>query len=112
MCAPGTHTVYYWWANVTAIACCAVALYRVRPTAQMNGRANLTLFNHLFHGRSQRFIQVPQDVLYVLDADGEADEVGGHPARQLVFFRELLVGGAGWVNNEAARVTHVGKVGE
>jgi hypothetical protein len=51
MCAPGTHTVYYWWANVTAIACCAVALYRVRPTAQMNGRANLTLFNHLFHGR-------------------------------------------------------------
>src|SRR5260370_411654 len=51
----------------------AVALYRVRPTIHLSGRANLTLFNHLFHSRSQRIIQVPQDILSVLDADGEAD---------------------------------------
>src|SRR5260370_23628356 len=105
MCAPGTHTVYYWWANVTAIACCAVALYRVRPTAQMNGRANPTLFNHLFHRRSQGFIQIPQDILYVLDAGREAGRGGGHPPSQLCLFRKLLLGGSRSVNHGPARVT-------
>jgi hypothetical protein len=37
------------------------------------------LLNHLFHTCSQRIIQIPQDILYVLDADGEADEVGVTP---------------------------------
>src|SRR5258708_37619138 len=91
--------------------CCSCACWKPSHRLLRYNAARYILI-YLFHSRSQRIIQIPQDVLYVLDADGEADEGGGHPARQLVFFRKLLVGGAGRGDDEAARVTPVGKVGE
>ncbi len=41
----------------------------------------------------QGLIQVPQNVVDVLEADGQADQVVGYSAGQLLLVRELLVRG-------------------
>src|SRR5713101_7669370 len=60
----------------------------------------------------QGFIQVPQDILYILNPDRQANEVGRDSSSQLVFLGKLLVRCAGGVDNQAARISDVGKVGE
>ncbi len=62
--------------------------------------------------RAERLIQVPEDVLDVLGADAEADEIGADASGGLLFGRELAVGGCGGVDGEGACVADVGEVAE
>ena len=60
----------------------------------------------------QRLVDVVLDVVHVLEADGQAHELGRQPALPLLLLGELGVGGAGRVQGEALRVSDVGQVGE
>ena len=60
----------------------------------------LVLVNDVEHGALhlfQRLLQVGQDVLHVLDAHGQADEVGGDPGGHQLCVGHLPVGGGGGV---------------
>src|SRR5215204_4037722 len=57
----------------------------------------------------QRLIQVVQDVVDGLEANGEPDVVVGDTRGLLLVHRELRVGRRGRVYDQALRVAHVGK---
>src|SRR5690606_17084688 len=61
-------------------------------------------------GRSgpQRLVEVPQDVVDVLDADAQAHEVGAHAGRGLLVGGKLAVRGRGRVDGQALGVADVG----
>ena len=44
-------------------------------------------------GDADRLIEVGDDVVDVLDADRDSDQLGGHATRDLILSRELLVSG-------------------
>ncbi len=58
--------------------------------------------------RLQRLVEIGEDVVDVLDADGQANVIVGDAGRQLLFGRELRVGGARRMDGERARVADVG----
>src|SRR5258708_40226686 len=62
--------------------------------------------------RPQRLVQIPQDILDIFKPDGETNQVGRDAASGEVLCRELLVRGAGGMNDQAARVADVGQVRE
>jgi hypothetical protein len=55
----------------------------------------------------QGLIDVGQDVVDVLEAYRQPDEVGRYASGELLLCRELLVRGGGRVDGQAARVAHV-----
>tara|TARA_B110000305_G_scaffold87231_1_gene98343 strand:+ start:4018 stop:4563 length:546 start_codon:yes stop_codon:yes gene_type:complete len=57
-------------------------------------------------------VEVGEDVVDVLDADGEADEFGLDAAGELLFGGELGVSGGGGMDRERFGVSKVGDVGE
>ena len=63
-------------------------------------------------GGGECLVDVGEDVVDVLDADGEAYEFGGDASGGLLFGGELGMGGSGRMNGEAAGVADVGQVGE
>ena len=49
-------------------------------------------------GRSQRLVQVPQDILDILKADAQTNEIGRDAGADLVVLAQLAVrGGRGWI---------------
>ena len=59
----------------------------------------------------QRLLDIRDDVIYVLDTDGEPDEIRRNARGELLFFRELLMGGRCRVNGQRLRIPDVCKVG-
>ena len=57
-------------------------------------------------------VEIGQDVVDVLDADGEADEFWFDAAGELLLGGKLGVGRGGWVNGEGFGVSEIGDVGE
>ena len=68
--------------------------------------------NSLCGGSGEGLIDVGEDVVDVLDADGEAYEFGGDASGGLLLGSELRMCGGGGMNGEAACVADVGQVGE
>src|SRR5690606_16247338 len=60
----------------------------------------------------ERLVEVPEDVVDVLDADAQPHEVGAHAGRGLLVGRELAVRGRRGMDREALRVADVGEVAE
>ncbi len=58
----------------------------------------------------QRLVNVPKDVVDVLDAHRHANHVGQHPSRALLRIVKLAVGGGGGVDDQGARVADVGQM--
>ena len=63
-------------------------------------------------GGREAGLQVGQDVVDVLDADGQPDQPRGDTGGQLLGRRELGVGGRRRVDDQRAHVTDVRQVGE
>ena len=61
-------------------------------------------------GCLERLVDVGNNVLHLLDAYGEADEIGGDPCRNLLLRRQLLVGRGSGMNDQRLGVTDVGQV--
>jgi len=57
-------------------------------------------------------VEVGEDVVDVLDADGEADKFGADATGELLLGGELRMGRGGRVNRQRLGVTKVGNVGE
>ena len=60
----------------------------------------------------ERLIEIRDDVVHVLDADAEPDEVGRHTRRRLLFRRKLFVGRRRRMDHKALGVADVSKVAE
>src|SRR5699024_10909322 len=60
--------------------------------------------------RGDRLVEVPEDVLHVLEAHRDADEVGPDAAGDELLRGELAVRGRGRVQDEGARVPDVRQV--
>src|SRR5581483_7165753 len=60
----------------------------------------------------QSLVEVPEDVVDVLDADRQADHVRRHPGLDLLFLGELAMGGRCRVDDQRLCVAHVGQVRE
>src|SRR3546814_1663768 len=58
----------------------------------------------------ERLFEIGDDVVDMLEPDGEPHVVVGDAGRQLVLGRELGVGGGGGMDGEAARVAEIGDV--
>ena len=58
----------------------------------------------------QRLIEAPEDVVEALDADREADHVGAHSGRDLLFVGELAVGRRAGMDDQGLGVPDVGEV--
>ena len=58
----------------------------------------------------ERLRKVCADVVYVLDADADANHILAHAARRLLRLRQLLVRGARRVNDQSLGVAHVGEL--
>ena len=69
---------------------------------------------HLFHWSTllQRLPQIPQNILNILDADAQPDEVGADARAGHLVFAELAVGGGGRVDRQALGVADVRQVAE
>ena len=65
----------------------------------------------LFH-RREALLQVGEDVVDVLGADGEADGIGLDALVKELLGGELGMGGGGGVDDQALHVGHVGQQGE
>ena len=63
-------------------------------------------------GLCEGLVEVDEDVVDVLDADGEADEFGADAACDLLFGSELGVSGGGGMDGEGFGVAEVGDVGK
>src|SRR5471030_3038354 len=57
-------------------------------------------------------IEIPNDVVHILNSNRDSDEVLAHAGGQLLRIVQLLVGGGGRVNDQALGVTEVGQVRE
>src|SRR5690349_6398611 len=55
----------------------------------------------------QSLVDVPEDVLRVLDADRKPDHVGAHARARKLFVIELAVRGGGWVDHERLCVADI-----
>ena len=76
-------------------------------------RAALTVTEPMPPGRrgfGERAVEVPADVVDVLQADREADQVRADAGRDLLLVGQLLVGGAGRVDHQRLGVADVGQV--
>src|SRR5271168_340405 len=60
--------------------------------------------------RGERLVEIAEDVVDVLDADGEADVTVGHARREPILRRELRMRGRCGMDREAARVADIGDV--
>jgi len=78
---------------------CAAGAHPSRPCRPV-AAGNLCLVECL--------IQVPYYIIDVLESYRQPDEVLGHAGRELLLWRELLVGCACWVDHERLRVANVG----
>ena len=58
----------------------------------------------------ESLVEVVNDVLDVLDADGDANHVRRDAGRDLLLLSQLLVRGRGWVDDQRLRVAHIGQV--
>ena len=67
------------------------------------GRADLVLCEF------QGLLQVGQQVVPVLGADGQPDGAGENSLLRLFLREQLGVGGGGWVDDQALGVGHVGQ---
>ncbi len=56
-------------------------------------------------------IEVPDDVLRVLQADGDADQVGAHAGGDELFLGELAMRRGGRVDDQGAGIADVGEMG-
>ena len=65
----------------------------------------------LKHSRIQRLFDVRDDVLGILDAYGEADEIGAHAGFDELLVRQLAMRVAGGVQHAGAGIGHVGDDG-
>src|SRR2546421_10568478 len=83
------------------MACLRVAVWRHGGRL---GRAGLRL--------GQRLLEVPEDVLEVLDPDRDPDQLGPDPGRAQLLGVELLVRRRAWMADQRLRVAHVGYVRE
>src|SRR5690606_37315895 len=63
----------------------------------------------LAHRRPQCLVQVFDDVVHVLDADGQPDEIRGDARGPRLLFGQLLVRRAGRVNDQRLGVAQVGQ---
>ena len=63
----------------------------------------------LAHRRPQRLVQIGDDVVHVLDADGQPNQVRAHAGRPLFLVGQLLVGRARRMNDQRFGVTDVGQ---
>src|ERR1700730_4904591 len=63
-------------------------------------------------GAAERLVQVPQDVLHVLDADRDADQLGPDARGPQLLVAQLLVGRRTGVDDQLLGVPHVGQVAE
>ena len=66
----------------------------------------------LLAGLLQCLLDVVQDVIDMLQADGEPDEVGCHPRGQLFLRRKLLVRRGGRMDRQRLGIPHIGKMGD
>src|SRR5690606_5430250 len=62
--------------------------------------------------RSERLIEVADDVVDALDPDRKANHVRSGAGGDLLLFRQLAMGGRGRMQDEAACVADIGEVGE
>src|SRR5690606_32912797 len=80
-----------------------------RPPADSVCSSAGALRDTLAHRRPERLVQIGDDVVHVLNADGQANQVGAHARGPLFFLGQLLVGRARGVNDQRFGVTHVGQ---
>ncbi len=59
----------------------------------------------------QRLLHICKNVVNVLEADGQSDEIRCHPRGQLLFGRKLLVGGRRRVDSQRLGVSQVRYMG-
>ena len=71
----------------------------------MNGRVLLACL-------LQSLSDIVQDVIDMLQADGESDEVGCHARCQLLLSGELLVGRGGRMDRQRLGIPHIGEMGD
>src|SRR5438270_2307453 len=83
------------------MACLRVAVWRHGGRL---GRAGLRL--------GQRLLEIPENVLEVLDPDRDPDQLGPDPGRAQLLVVELLVRRRAWMDDQRLRVAHVGYVRE
>src|SRR5262249_57430392 len=62
--------------------------------------------------RRQSLLKVGDDVLLILEADREANDVGSGASLDLLRVGELTVSGRGRMNDERARIADIGEMGE
>ena len=60
----------------------------------------------------ERLVQVGQNIVDVLNADGQPDGAGADALVQQLRLGELGVGGGGGVDDQALHIGHVGQQGE
>jgi hypothetical protein len=60
----------------------------------------------------QRLVDIGNDIVHVLDADGKANEVGRHSTGDLLLLAQLLVGRGSRMNDQRLGVTDIGQVGQ
>ena len=77
----------------------------------VSGSCQISMFSMSANSRESLF-EVPEEVLRVLEANGEADGARADASGDQFVVRELAMGGAGGVDDEALGVADVGEVGE
>src|SRR6266404_5690781 len=61
-------------------------------------------------GLSKRLVDVPENVVDVLDADGQPDHVGPDPCLDLFFVRQLTMSSGSGMDHQRLGVADVGKM--
>ena len=60
----------------------------------------------------QRLIQIPEDILDILDPDAQADEIRRDPGADLLLIRKLAVRGAGRMDRQRPGIADIGQVAD
>src|SRR5687768_5539783 len=82
---------------------------------EIDGRSSISNLQSpisILLGRAKRLVEVPQQVVGVLQADREPDHLGQDASGALLGLAELLMGRAGGVDDQRLGVADVGEVRE
>src|SRR5262249_45028637 len=105
--------------------CHVLALFLVRSAKSLAEQAVAGHFGHLMARHHERLchrgrllglveclLQVPEDVVDVLDTDGQSDHVGSNAAGGEFLVGQLLVRGCSRMNDQTLAVAHVSQMRE
>ena len=75
--------------------------------ARAGGHRHISDRSRNLPGHLQRLIKISDDIIDMFDAHREADIATGHASSNLIFRRELAVGGAGRMDRKGPRVADI-----